>query len=193
MSEHVSPAIPAELAGLIALHREMFGGMFMEVSEDPPETPPNDPQDAPPVGGEDEKLGEAGMKALRAEREAHRKAKADLAALQKQIDDAQKTEAERASDALREAQEAATKAQREALRYRVAATKTGGELKRALTLAERLVGDTEEELAADLDKLLAELGAATPPPPGMKPDPSAGRSGDITPRSLAEALEAHYS
>lgn len=163
------------------------------VPENPAEVAPVEPAVEPPAEVSDEQLGESGLKALRAEREAHRKAKADLAALQKQIDDASKTEAERASDALREAQDAAAKAQSEALRYKVAATKSGDELKRALALAPRLVGSTEEELADDLNKLLQEIGAAAPPLRNPLPDKSQGMSGDPRPSSLDEAIRAHYS
>lgn len=73
---------------------------------------------------DDEPLGEPGKKALTAEREARSLAERRAAELQAKLDKvetANMTELERAQKAASEAQEAAAKANLEALRYRIAA------------------------------------------------------------------------
>lgn len=126
-------------------------------------TPPADPQ-APPAD-----LGDAGKRALTAEREARRTAEAEAAALRKQIEDATKTAEQKAADDLRAAQaEAATNAAK-ALRYEVAA-----EAGLPLALAARLTGSTRDELAADAETLKTLIPAGATPPRTPAPDPSQG-------------------
>jgi hypothetical protein len=74
------------------------------------------------------------------------------AAKVKEFEDAQKTEQQKAEEARLEAQHTASTATLEAARLRVA-------LKKGLTeiQAKRLVGDTEEQLEADADELLASF------------------------------------
>lgn len=133
-----------------------------------------------------EPLGEGGIKALQAEREARSKAEATLTALQKEIEDGKKSAEEKASDALLAAQKVAAESTAKALRYEVAAAKGI-----PLALASRLTGATKEELEADADALKALIPDAKPGTP--KPDPSAGASGDVKPKSLTDAVNAHYT
>lgn len=144
-----------------------------------------------------ETLGEGGIKALQAEREARTNAEkqlSDLNARLKEFEDAQKTEEEKKSEAEAEQRRqfeetAAGKAEAEAklLRYQVAADK-GLDLK----LVNRISGSTQEELEADADALIELLGNATTPAP--KPDPSAGKGAEqVKPRSLGDAIGQHYA
>ncbi|MCL1871010.1 MAG: hypothetical protein FWF90_11435 [Promicromonosporaceae bacterium] len=141
---------------------------------------------AGPEAKEDEPLGEGGKKALAAERAARTQAEKDLADLRKQIDDSKKTAEQKAADDLAAAQKAATDSAAKALRYEVAAAK-GLDLK----LASRLTGATQAELEADADQLKALIGEQKPSAP--KPDPSAGSGGDVKPKTLSDAISAHYA
>lgn len=121
----------------------------------PPETPES-PQ-AP-----DDSLGDAGKKALAAERDARKQAeqvarqlKADLDAAQAKI-----TDADARADAARQAAELVR------ARYEVAA-----ERGLPIGIAQRLVGNTREELEADADSLKAQIAPAFIPPS----DPTQGR------------------
>lgn len=161
------------------------GQAEQQQSEQPKPTPPTPPTPpAPPAT--DEKLGEAGIKALTAEREARKQAEDQLKALKQQIEDADKTAEQKAAEALAAAQKAATESAARALRYEVAAAK-GLDLK----LAPRLTGSTQEELEADADTLKELLAAANPKAP--KPDPSAGAGGDVKPKTIHDAVSAHYA
>lgn len=66
-----------------------------------------------------------------------------------ELEASQKSELEKLTDAQRAADERAAKAERDAVRWRIAAKKGLTE-----TQAKRLIGDTEEELEADADELL---------------------------------------
>lgn len=82
------------------------------------------PPEAAPAATEDKPLGENGEKALKAERDARASAEKSNAALQKQLDEisaANLSDLERAQKEAKDATELATKAQAEALRFRVAA------------------------------------------------------------------------
>ena len=121
--------------------------------------------------GDGDKLGEGGLKALKAEREARAKAEKDLAERDrriKELEDAGKSEDQKRIERLEaleksDAEKAATLAAKDAmlLRYEIAADK-GIDLKAAA----RLQGTTREEIAADADELKKLL--------------SPGRSGDGT-------------
>lgn len=92
------------------------------------------------------------------EQEKRAKANADAATKLAEFEESQKTETQRLTDQL-----AAEKAQREtvekqAMRYRVAASKGV-----SADLVDRLQGDTEEELSADADKLLELVGTKNGP------------------------------
>jgi hypothetical protein len=126
----------------------------------------------------DEQLGEAGQRALTEERRNRRAAERQLTQVQqqlKEIQDASRSEAERAlEDARREAAETASKPlQLENTRLRVAIEK-----QLPADLIDRLRGDTPEELAADADKLLelVKPKGSTAPFNGGPRTPAAGTS-----------------
>ncbi|MFE5332556.1 hypothetical protein ACFRCG_39880 [Embleya sp. NPDC056575] len=108
-------------------------------------------------------LGDAGKRALTEEREARREAERTATERQKQLDaataelqqfrDRDKTEAERLAERAATAEATAATAQSRLMKYEVAAEK-----RLPPTLAARLQGSTREELAADADALLADLG-----------------------------------
>lgn len=139
------------------------------------ETKQGDPADAP--------LGEGGVKALQAEREARTAAEKTAAALQKQLDDinaANLSDLEKAQKQAQDAQEAAAKATAEALRFRVAA-------KHGITDedADLFLTGTDAET---LEKQAARLMERTPTSP--KPDPSQGAKGNDSKASTADQFAA---
>jgi hypothetical protein len=142
-------------------------------------TTPAEPATPPDPTG----LGDAGKRAIHAERAARQKAEQDLAALRKQVDDANKTAEERAADQLREAQESAAESAAKALRYEVAA-----EVGVPLAMASRLVGKTREEIHADAEEFLAQIPQAPSTPAGPRPDPAQGPR----PQSPQAAEDAEY-
>jgi hypothetical protein len=115
----------------------------------------------------DDGLGDAGKKALAAERSAKRSAEkraADLEAQIQQLQDANKNEAERALDQARKeaAEQASAPLAKELARYKVALAKGLG-----ADDLEFLTGDTEDEMAARADKLLERFGQAKAPAPAF--------------------------
>lgn len=101
-------------------------------------------------------LGDAGKKALDAERAARRKAEKELGELKTQVqslEDAGKSEVDKLRSQVASLTKDAEAATAKADRMEVAAAK-------GLTLAQarRLVGSTKDELEADADELLADLG-----------------------------------
>lgn len=123
-------------------------------------------------------LGDGGKKALEAERAARREAEKrakDLAAQVEKFEDSQRTEEERRQHELETARaevEAERKA-REVLERKLLVSEIAAERGIPAQMAERLQGDTAEEIAADADemkKLLAPEGPRAP-----RPVPEAGR------------------
>lgn len=113
------------------------------------DTAENDNDTETPATGE---LGDAGKKALDAERREKRAAEkraADLEARLKEFEDRDKTESTRAVERAEAAEKALAAAESRALRLEVASEK-------GLTPAQakRLVGETREELEADASELL---------------------------------------
>lgn len=165
-----STATPAPQTPAIPTPAEVAAHISPASGARPPAAPAA-PAAPEPADG-DEPLREPGKKALDAERAARAKAEADLAALRKQIEDANKTAEQKAADDLKAAQaEAAANAAR-ALRYEIAA-----EAGIPLTFAPRLTGSTREEIATDADALKALLipaGATPVITPGPQPDPGQG-------------------
>ncbi len=116
---------------------------------------------APDDGTDDDGMNtDAGRRALRAERDRVKALEAQLAELKplaeqaKKAEDEQKTEVQRLTEqveALKRDRDTAT-VERDRLKVALGKGLT-------LTQAKRLVGSTEEELAADADELLADLGA----------------------------------
>lgn len=107
--------------------------------------------DAPPDtdGEHDYKAGEAKWKAMSRKHEADAKTNRDAAKRLAEIEEANKTETQKAADKATLSDKAAADAKSELARLRVA-------MRKGLTEAQakRLIGTTEEELEADADELL---------------------------------------
>lgn len=101
-------------------------------------------------------------KKLARQNEAQAKANADAAKRLAELEDRDKSEAQRLTEQQKAAEDRAAKAERELLRLRVAARKGLTEAQ-----AKRLTGDSEEELEADADDLLSSF---APPPPAEDDD-----------------------
>lgn len=120
----------------------------------------------------DAKLGDAGKKALDEERKARRDAEKraiDLEARLKGIEDKDKSDVDRLTEQVATLTKDLGEKTSRSDRLQVALDKG-----LTATQAKRLVGDTEEELSADADELLVDLGAKPgdkkDPPPGGRPD-----------------------
>lgn len=149
----------------------------------------------------EEALGDAGKRALQAERDARAAAEAKVREYEKAKQDAERAKLsadERTALERTEATERADKAERELARLRVVVDK-----KVPTEFADRLVGNTAEELAADADKLLAALSAhagQAPPDPGGRARevlPSGGGDptspvGEVDGRKIAAAIPRRY-
>ena len=123
---------------------------------------------------ESQELGDGGKKALQAEREARKvaeKANAELAARLKEFEDSKLSELERAQKEAAENAAELARLRTENVRSKVAIDKGV-----PADLVEFLTGDTEGDIAAKADLLLARLN--TPGTP--KPDPSQGAKGGAT-------------
>lgn len=121
---------------------------------------------------ESQELGDGGKKAIQAERDARKaaeKANAELAAELKKFKDAQMSDLERAQ---KEASDNAAELAR--LRSENTRNKVAIDKGVPADLVEFLTGDTEGDIAAKADLLLARLN--TPGTP--KPDPSQGAKGE---------------
>lgn len=121
---------------------------------------------------ESQELGDGGKKAIQAERDARKVAErtvADLAAKLKSFEDANLSELERTKKAAEESATELAALRTENVRNKVALDKGV-----PADLVEFLTGDTEGDIAAKADLLLARLN--TPGTP--KPDPSQGAKGD---------------
>ncbi len=121
---------------------------------------------------ESQELGDGGKKALQAERDARKTAErtaAELSARLKQFEDANLSELERSKKAAEESAAELAKLRHENTRNKVALDKGV-----PADLVEFLTGDTEGDIAAKADLLMARLN--TPGTP--KPDPSQGAKGD---------------
>ena len=157
----------------------------------PPSPPPAGDPPAPPKG--DEPLGDAGKRALDAERAARKTADDARKALEAQladlkpladlmqkirggegVPDAQKTEVEKLAERLDAAERTATEERLARLRLEVATEK-------GLTTAQaaRIVGGDRDELAADADALLSLF---PKPPPTVPPAGDHGNGGPRPPR-----------
>jgi len=122
----------------------------------------------------------------------------------KKHEDANKTEGQKLAEAKTSAEQRATTAEGDLARLRVALSKglTGD---KALALAKRLVGETEEELAADADELIASFAEentesaedddakARRPRERLRPGGVPGAEPDETdPRKLAEQVSSDW-
>lgn len=136
----------------------------------------------------DKPLGPNGEKALDAERAARKAAEKKLAAYEaklKEIEDANLSEIEKAKKAAAEAQAKLDQIARENLRNSVALAKGV-----PVDLVQFLNGDTEDDLNAQADTLLARLAAApTTPKPDLSQASTAGEPGRPLPLN-GDPLEA---
>lgn len=107
-------------------------------------------------------------KALARKHESQAKSNAEAAKKLAELEEKDKTEGQRAADKATQAEKTARAAQAEAYRLRVAIRKGLTE-----TQAKRLVGETEEELEADADELLASFSPGKGDNPGK--DDTSGR------------------
>lgn len=134
-----------------------------------------------------EGLGEGGKKALSAEREARKaaeKAAAELKAKLDEIEQANLSDLEKAQQAAKAAQDRLAEMEATSLRQKVAIEK-GVPAK----WVDRLRGDTEEELAADADQILADIQQSPTTP---KPDLSQGSQGTPQPATAADKFAAAF-
>lgn len=148
------------------------------MSDENTDTPAENVEQAKPV----EELGEGGKKALQAERDARKRAEDEAKALRARLDDieaANMTELEKAQKAARDAQAELSALQLESLRHRVA-------LEKGLpaNLVDRLRGESEADIAADADALLALVNAPRSP----MPDPTQGSKGEAAPATPEQAF-----
>lgn len=154
------------------------------ITPDPAATPVVEPVVTPDPTPKDEALGEGGIKALTAEREARKLAEAKVAAFEKDAEEAAKAklgDIERAQAETAERAKEAAEAKAELARYKVAA-------KHGITDAEdlELLATAADE--ATMERLAARMAvAATPGTP--KPDPSGGARNEKT-GTLAEQIAA---
>ena len=166
------PGIPDELAEIIATHKTLFGGWYME---DPPPTAPADGAAAPSAGTE--QPDDAVQKALAAAVKARDDALAQLQA----IEDAGKTELQKAQDAATTAATDAAAAQAELARERIARRHN---LSDADT--ELLTGDEKQ-----MERIATRLAqTATPPGPKAPPVPGIGRVPETRNIPLADRIAA---
>jgi len=130
--------------------------------------------------------------AIKAERDAAKKAKAErdeaLAKI-KEYEDAQKSEAEKREEALAETQKEleALRNQNHQLEVRQLRATVAAEKNLPPRLASRLTGETVEEIQADADSLLEDLGTL----PGETPPPGdGGARTPVTPPDLDEQIRS---
>jgi hypothetical protein len=155
------------------------------MSEAPTTTAPAPEPATPEAPAATADLGDGGKKALEAERRRAATAEKQARELKAQLDAIQTanlSEVERAQKAATDAQSRLVEYERTNLRQKVALEKGV-----PASLVGRLVGDTEDEISADADALLALVNAPTSP----KPDLSQGARNGSTPSTPGEAF-AHF-
>lgn len=122
------------------------------MSDEVQEQQTNEQPDTGTPGEPDWKTEAEKWKGLSRKHEQQAKANADAAKRLAEIEEAQKSEAQKAADKEAERTKQLTTAQQELMRLRVAMRKGLTE-----TQAKRLIGDTEEALETDADELLASF------------------------------------
>lgn len=144
------------------------------MSEEVTNENPNDEQQSQQVDPAEKPLGENGEKALRAEREARKaaeKAASDYKAKLDEIEQASLSDLERAQQEAKDATSRLAELERQSLIQRVAIEKGV-----PANLVDRLRGDTEDDITADADALMALVNA----PKSPRPDPTQGGRGEGT-------------
>lgn len=133
---------------------------------------PGDGADKKDTDGDPSKLGDPGKRALDAmkrERNAARKELADYRAKLKEIEDKDKTEAQRLQEARDEAANRAAKAEEQARSLSIAMERapTHATLAQVRAVAKRVRGESDEDMESDADELFELLAPApkddTPP------------------------------
>jgi len=167
------------------------------------DTPPDHTSEPGGSGGDtspDQQAEAEKWKALARKHEQQAKANAEAAKKLAEIEEGNKTELQKLTDARTAAEKEAAEAKASALRLDVAMDKApdGMPISQVRKLAKRLQGVTREDLEADAAELFAEFapgdGDGKPTPPGRKPTEHL-RGGknpetdpDIDPEKLAEAI-----
>lgn len=191
---------PADLAEIIQTHRELFGGYVMQGDGEQSEAPAEPPAPAEPADKADEPLGEKGLKALQAEREARKQLEAEVAKLKGStgvLDDLRKVLTPQGAEPDPQVDLAAQVAEMRKQLDAAAAKEVHSKLAVEVATAAGVTNASDVALiAAQTDKgameaLALRLKGAMPA--GIpKADPSAGKSGDPKPSSLADAISQHY-
>lgn len=150
-------------------------------------------QEGTPLTEGEQPLGESGIKALQAEREARKAAEKAAQDAQAKLDEIEKqnlTDLERARKEAQDARAQLAEANRVNLINKVALAKGVPS-----DLVGLLSGDTEEAVSEKADLLMSHIGGSTPRTPA--PDPTQGSGGNPHPASNADAfaqlIEAHLS
>lgn len=144
-----------------------------------------------------EELGENGVKALRAEREARKQLEAKLKELEpaakrlQELEDEQKSEQEKLTEKLSATEKRAAEAELRAARLEVATDKG-----LPLSSVKFLTGETQEELSASADELIALMGTneqepAAPsrrPQERLRPGASPDAEPEQSPKEIAASL-----
>lgn len=184
---------PADLAEIIQTHRELFGGYVMQADGEQPEAPAEPPAPAEPADKADEPLGEKGLKALQAEREARKQLEAEIAKLKGSagvLDDLRKVLTPQGAEPDPQVDLAAQVAE---MRKQLVHSKLAVEVATAagVTNASDVALIAAQTDKGAMEALALRLKGAMPA--GIpKADPSAGKSGDPKPSSLADAISQHY-
>jgi hypothetical protein len=149
-----------------------------------PTEPPADEQSHPPKDDSDQ-LGDAGKKAIAAERKARRDAEKALATATAKVAEYEQrdmSEAERQAAETEQLRQENARLLAEALRSRVAAAKG--------VPADLLAGATEDELNAAADRLLEFRGTQAPPDFGAGRRGEAPKPIEALDQQIAEAIKA---
>lgn len=146
-------------------------------SQAPSAAVPAAPASTPSAAGTPgDPLGEPGIKALQAERDARQKAEQESAKLRKQIEDSKKSAEQKAADDLAAATRATAEADARAASAALDVARFQAAAKHGvpLSMAGRIQGSTPEEIDADAKGLADLLGQGGPGKPW--PMPAADRS-----------------
>ena len=192
---------PADLAEIVQTHRELFGGYVMQDDGEQSEASAESADKAnEPADKADEPLGEKGLKALQAEREARKQLEAEIAKLKGSagvLDDLRKALTPQGAEPDPQVDLAAQVAEMRKQLDAAAAKEVHSKLAVEVATAAGVTNASDVALiAAQTDKgameaLALRLKGAMPA--GIpKADPSAGKSGDPKPSSLADAINQHY-
>lgn len=168
-----------------------------------PTTPSSEPSatDDPSTQPDETQLGDAGKKALEAERKARRDVEARLKELEplakkaQELEEAQKSEAEKLNEKLTLAEGKSRESETQLLRLTVALEKApeGMSLAQLRKLAGRIQGSTREEMETDADELFEDFAgvkkpASSKPTENLKSGTNPDDTGAIDGTALAEKI-----